>query len=147
MWTVSTSPPPSGVITSDRSPYYDKRWLILAVVLAAECMDLIDSTVVNVAAPQIAHDFHASSTALQWIVGGYPLSIAVGLIMGGRLGDLVGRKKMFIIGSFGFVAASALCGAAPNFGRPDLGPSNSRFLCRAHAAPGVRDPARSVSGR
>jgi EmrB/QacA subfamily drug resistance transporter len=95
---------------------YRNRWLILAVVLAAECMDLIDSTVVNVAAPQIRDHLHASSTSLQWIVGGYPLAIAVGLITGGRLGDLVGRKKMFIIGAIGFVAASALCGLSPDTG-------------------------------
>jgi EmrB/QacA subfamily drug resistance transporter len=95
------------------STIYRHRWLILAVVLAAECMDLIDSTVVNVAAPQIAHQFHATSTSLQWIVGGYPLAIAVGLILGGRLGDLVGRKKMFIIGAAGFVGASLVCGLAP----------------------------------
>jgi EmrB/QacA subfamily drug resistance transporter len=101
-------------VSAATSAVYRNRWLILAVVLAAECMDLIDSTVVNVAAPQIAHQFHASSTSLQWIVGGYPLAIAVGLIIGGRLGDLVGRKKMFIIGAAGFVAASALCGLAPN---------------------------------
>src|SRR5271170_429237 len=100
---------------------YRHRWLILAVVLAAECMDLIDSTVVNVAAPQIARDFHASSTSLQWIVGGYPLAIAVGLITGGRLGDLVGRKQMFILGTAGFVFASTLCGLAPD----------SRFLIAA----------------
>jgi EmrB/QacA subfamily drug resistance transporter len=93
---------------------YRNRWWILAVVLAAECMDLIDSTVVNVAAPQIAHRFHASTTTLQWIVGGYPLAIAVGLITGGRLGDLVGRKKMFLIGATGFVLASTLCGLAPS---------------------------------
>jgi EmrB/QacA subfamily drug resistance transporter len=90
--------------------------LILAVVLAAECMDLIDSTVVNVAAPQIARQFHATSTSLQWIVGGYPLAIAVGLITGGRLGDLVGRKRMFILGAAGFMGASLLCGLAPNTG-------------------------------
>jgi EmrB/QacA subfamily drug resistance transporter len=98
------------------SALYRHRWLILAVVLAAECMDLIDSTVVNVAAPQIARQFHATSTSLQWIVGGYPLAIAVGLITGGRLGDLVGRKRMFIIGAAGFVAASTLCGLAPDTG-------------------------------
>ena len=56
-------------------------------MLAAECMDLLDGTVVNVAAPTIHHDLHASSTALQWIVGGYPLALAVGLLTGGRLGD------------------------------------------------------------
>src|SRR3984957_18923732 len=97
-------------------PLYPYRWWILAVVLAAECMDLIDSTVVNVAAPQIAHDFHSSSTALQWIVGGYPLAIAVGLIIGGRLGDLAGRKRMFPLRAIGFVLAPALCGFAPNAG-------------------------------
>ena len=99
--------------SSDRASY-QRRWLILGVVLAAECMDLIDSTVVNVAAPLVSRDFHASTTALQWIVGGYPLAIAVGLITGGRLGDLVGRRRMFILGAIGFVLASALCGFAPN---------------------------------
>jgi EmrB/QacA subfamily drug resistance transporter len=93
-----------------------RRWLVLAVVLAAECMDLIDSTVVNVAAPQIAHHFHATSTSLQWIVDGYPLAIAVSLILGGRLGDLVGRKRMFLIGAIGFVGASILCGLSTGTG-------------------------------
>jgi EmrB/QacA subfamily drug resistance transporter len=102
--------------TSAADLVYRRRWLILGVVLAAECMDLIDSTVANIAAPLISRDFHASSTELQWIVGGYPLAIAVGLITGGRLGDLVGRKRMFIIGAIGFVAASTLCGVAPNAG-------------------------------
>src|ERR1700759_3765318 len=99
---------------SSAEAVYRHRWLILAVVLAAECMDLIDSTVVNVPAPMIARDFHASPTALEWIVGGYPLAIGVGLITGGRLGDLVGRRTMFLIGAVGFVAASTLCGVAPN---------------------------------
>jgi len=95
---------------------YRNRWLILAVVLAAECMDLVDSTVVNVAAPSIARDFHASSTALVWIVSGYPLAIGIGLITSGRLGDLVGRRRMFLVGAVGFVFASVLCGAAPDAG-------------------------------
>lgn len=99
---------------SVREEAYPLRWLALAVVLAAECMDLIDSTVVNVAAPQIARDFHASSTSLQWIVGGYPLAIAVGLILGGRLGDLFGRRRLFLLGAGGFVLASLLCGLSPD---------------------------------
>jgi EmrB/QacA subfamily drug resistance transporter len=92
---------------------HPKRWLILFVILAAECMDLLDSTVVNVAAPTIHHDLHASSTNLQWIVGGYPLALAVGLLIGGRLGDIFGRRRMFLIGAAGFTAASTLCGFAP----------------------------------
>jgi EmrB/QacA subfamily drug resistance transporter len=95
---------------------HPKRWLILFVILAAECMDLLDGTVVNVAAPTIHHDLHASSTALQWIVGGYPLALAVGLLTGGRLGDLFGRRRMFLIGATGFTAASTVCGLAPTTG-------------------------------
>jgi EmrB/QacA subfamily drug resistance transporter len=95
---------------------HPKRWLILFVILAAECMDLLDGTVVNVAAPTIHHDLHASASQLQWIVGGYALALAVGLLTGGRLGDLYGRRKMFLIGAAGFTAASAACGFAPTTG-------------------------------
>jgi EmrB/QacA subfamily drug resistance transporter len=95
---------------------HPKRWLILFVILAAECMDLLDGTVVNVAAPTIHHDLHASSTQLQWIVGGYPVALAVGLLIGGRLGDIFGRRRMFLIGAVGFTAASTLCGFAPTTG-------------------------------
>src|SRR5262249_37649568 len=112
-----TAPPKRVVAPDGVDPViWRRRWLILAVVLAAECMDLIDSTVVNVAAPLVARDFHASSTELQWTVGGYPLAVSVGLITGGRLGDLVGRKRMFIVGTVGFVLTSTLCGVAPTIG-------------------------------
>jgi EmrB/QacA subfamily drug resistance transporter len=93
-----------------------KRWLILFVILAAECMDLLDGTVVNVAAPTIHRSLHTSSTSLQWIVGGYALALAVGLLTGGRLGDLFGRRRMFLVGVVGFTAASTLCGLAPSTG-------------------------------
>jgi EmrB/QacA subfamily drug resistance transporter len=92
------------------------RWRILFVVLAAECMDLLDGTVVNVAAPTIHRNLHASSTALQWIIGGYALALAVGLLTGGRLGDLFGRRRMFLVGVIGFTAASTACGLAPTTG-------------------------------
>jgi EmrB/QacA subfamily drug resistance transporter len=95
---------------------HPKRWTILFVILAAECMDLLDGTVVNVAAPTIHRDLHASSTALQWIVGGYALALAVGLLVGARLGDLLGRRRMFLAGAIGFTAASAICAAAPTTG-------------------------------
>jgi EmrB/QacA subfamily drug resistance transporter len=97
-------------------PEHPKRWTILFVILAAECMDLLDGTVVNVAAPTIHRDLHASSTALQWIVGGYALALAVGLLVGGRLGDLLGRRRLFLAGVVGFTAASTLCGVAPSTG-------------------------------
>ncbi len=95
---------------------HPKRWLILFIVLAAECMDLLDGTIVNVAAPTIHADLGTSATALQWIVGGYPLALAVGLLVGGRLGDIFGRRNLFLIGVTGFTVASTLCGLAPSTG-------------------------------
>jgi EmrB/QacA subfamily drug resistance transporter len=95
---------------------HPKRWLILFIVLAGECMDLLDGTVVNVAAPTIHRTLGASSSALQWIVGGYALALAVGLLVGGRLGDLLGRRNIFLAGITGFTVASAVCGAAPSTG-------------------------------
>jgi EmrB/QacA subfamily drug resistance transporter len=88
------------------------RWKILALVLAAECMDLLDGTIVNVAAPTIHADLHAGAATLEWIIGGYALAFAAGLIAGGRLGDIYGRKRLFIIGALGFVASSLACGFA-----------------------------------
>lgn len=95
---------------------HPRRWLILFIVLAVECMDLLDSTVVNVAAPAIRADLGASTTALQWIVGGYALALAVGLVVGGRLGDLYGRRRLFLLGTVAFTACSLLCGIAPSTG-------------------------------
>src|SRR5215472_664197 len=87
---------------------HPRKWVILALILAAECMDLLDSTIVNVAGPAIKTELRASSSALQWIIGGYALAFAIGLITGGRLGDRYGRRRMFVLGAFGFVAASLL---------------------------------------
>lgn len=95
---------------------YPLRWWALAVVLVAECMDLLDATVVNVAAPVIHRDLNTTSTGLQWIVGGYAFAIAIGLMTGGRLGDLFGRRRMFLLGAVGFTTASVLCGIAPSTG-------------------------------
>jgi len=88
------------------------KWAILALVLVAECMDLLDGTIVNVAAPTIHSDLHSSASALQWVIGGYALAFAVGLMTGGRLGDIYGRKRMFVLGAIGFVVASTACAFA-----------------------------------
>ena len=95
---------------------HPKRWLILAVVLAAECMDLLDGMIVNVAAPAISRDLGAGSTGLQWMVGGYAHDFAIGLITGARLGDIFGRRRLFLVGVAGFTASSVLCGLAPTTG-------------------------------
>jgi EmrB/QacA subfamily drug resistance transporter len=93
---------------------HPRRWAILAVVLAVEVMDLLDSTVVGVAIPSIKADLSASAGGVQWVVGGYSLAFAMGLVTGGRLGDIVGHRRTFLLGSAGFVLASMLCGFAPS---------------------------------
>ncbi|MGH3587383.1 MAG: DHA2 family efflux MFS transporter permease subunit [Pseudonocardia sp.] len=96
----------------DDPPLYRLRWLALTAVLVAEIMDLLDATIVGVAAPSIQADLGGDGTVIQWIAAGYTLAFAVGLITGGRLGDLYGRRRMFLLGLGGFVVASALCGLA-----------------------------------
>jgi EmrB/QacA subfamily drug resistance transporter len=91
---------------------HPRRWTILFVILAAECMDLFDGTIVNVALPSIREHLHASDAALQWIAGGYALALAIGLVTGARFGDRFGRKRMFVLGAAGFTLASALSGLA-----------------------------------
>src|SRR5215470_1695176 len=91
---------------------HPRRWAILALILAVEVMDLIDGTIVNVASPAIRESLGASLSALQWIAGGYALTFAIGLVTGGRLGDIFGRRRLFLIGVGGFTLTSAMCGAA-----------------------------------
>jgi len=90
------------------------RWLMLAIVLAATLIAVLDTFIVNVAIPSIEHELHASFAQIQLIVAGYTLSYAVLLVTGGRLGDLYGRKRLFLLGVGGFTVCSALCGFAPN---------------------------------
>ncbi|MFD6227352.1 MFS transporter [Streptomyces sp. NPDC060232] len=94
------------------SPPDRRRWLALAIVMTAAFMDLVDVTIVNIAIPTLRQNFGASTSAIQWITAGYALAFAAGLITGGRLGDIYGRKRLFLIGISGFTAASLLCGIA-----------------------------------
>ncbi|WP_406414450.1 MFS transporter [Streptomyces halstedii] len=82
--------------------------------MTAAFMDLVDVTIVNIAIPSITRDTGASFSAIQWITAGYALAFAAGLITGGRLGDIYGRKRLFLLGIAGFTIASALCGFAVN---------------------------------
>ena len=92
---------------------YKHRWIVLTVVLIAEMMDLLDATIVDVGGPELAQKLNASPTELQWVIGGYALSLGSGLILGGRLGDRFGRRNMFIFGLVGFTLASLACALAP----------------------------------
>ena len=89
-----------------------KRWVGLAVVLIAGFMQLVDISIVNVAIPSIQRDLDATYSQIQWVLAGYQLAFAVMLITGGRLGDIFGRKRLFMAGMAGFTLASALCGLA-----------------------------------
>ena len=87
-------------------------FVALAIVLVAAFMVLLDISIVNVAIPSIQRELHATFAQVQWVIAGYALAYGVVLITGGRLGDIAGRKRMFIIGVAGFTLASALCGLA-----------------------------------
>lgn len=95
-------------------PGYKYRWLIVVAVLAAEIVDLLDATVVNVAGPTLRESLGSSVTQLQWVIGGYTLALGAGLVVGGRLGDRFGRKEVFLVGMIGFTLASLLCALAPS---------------------------------
>ena len=90
------------------------RWLILGIVLAAEIMDLLDSTIVNVAGPSLKAKLGATPSALQWVIGGYTLTLGAGLVLGGRLADRYSRRNMFLMGLTFFTFTSLLCALAPN---------------------------------
>lgn len=91
------------------------RWVLAATVLGSS-MAFLDSTVVNVALPTIGRDLNASLGGLQWTVNGYTLTLAGLILLGGSLGDRLGRRKVFILGVIWFALASALCGFSVNIG-------------------------------
>src|ERR1700688_3055353 len=89
-----------------------RRWLALAVLCLGQLMMVLDSTIVNVALPSIQHDLHFSQSSLTWVINGYLVTFGGFLLLAGRLGDLVGRKKVFLTGLIMFIVASVLCGIA-----------------------------------
>ena len=91
-----------------------RRWFALPVILAGTFMVTLDFFIVNVAIPSIQRDLHADAAELEWVVAGYGLAYAALLIIGGRLGDLRGRRRIFIAGLAAFTLASAACGFAPD---------------------------------
>ncbi|MER5655266.1 MFS transporter [Streptomyces sp. NPDC060011] len=92
------------------------RWAILGVVLAADVLDLLDGTITNIAAPTITHDLGGGTSLVQWLGASYALALGVLLVLGGRLGDLYGRRRLFLTGLAGFTTASVACGLAPTPG-------------------------------
>src|ERR671919_1714829 len=91
-------------------------WVAFSAALAAAMMDLLDATVASTAGPVMQTELGGSYADLQWITAAYTLAMAVGLLTGGRLGDMFGRRRMLLIGVSGFTIASVLCAAAPSAG-------------------------------
>ena len=104
-------PSPHPALAEGQDP---KRWLALAVIAVAQLMVILDASIVNIALPSAQHALHISNADRQWMVTAYTLSFGSLLLLGGRIADYVGRKRIFIIGLLGFAGASALGGAAIN---------------------------------
>src|SRR5436305_4681272 len=92
----------------------NRKWWTLAAMCFALFMMMLDNTVVNVALPSIQRDLHASLSALEWTVNAYTLTFAVLMVTGGRLGDILGRRRMFLFGVMVFGLSSIAIGVSPN---------------------------------
>src|SRR4051795_9443946 len=93
-----------------------RRWKLLAVLCAVYFMVILDAAIVRVAIPSIEQDLHMSSEGLQWVANAYMLTFGALLLLGGRIADLVGRRRLFLGGLAVFTLASLLCGLAPSGG-------------------------------
>ncbi|MCT9008057.1 MFS transporter [Streptomyces rhizosphaerihabitans] len=106
---MSTTGVASAETPIDSPAPYRWRWAALFVILAAEVMDLLDAVVTNIAGPSMRADLGGGASTLQWLAAAYTLSMAIGLVTGGRLGDIHGRRTMFLVGAAGFTLGSLLC--------------------------------------
>jgi EmrB/QacA subfamily drug resistance transporter len=114
--TYDREAPASGKTDSGRRGSHAVRWWVLVVLGTAQLMVTLDATVVNIALPAAQHDLGFSDGSRQWVITGYALAFGSLLLLGGRLGDLLGRRTTFVTGLIGFAGASVLGGAANSFG-------------------------------
>ena len=113
--SIDRGAPASGKTDSGLRGSHAVRWWVLAVVGIAQLMIMLDATVVNIALPKAQQDLGFSDGSRQWVITGYALAFGSLLLLGGRLGDLLGRRTLFVIGLAGFGAASVVGGAATSF--------------------------------
>ena len=113
MTTATATQPPGEV--SHQEANHIRRWWILVVLGLAQLMVILDNTIVNIALPTAQHALRFSNADRQWVVTGYSLAFGSLLLLGGRIGDFIGRKRALLIGLIGFAFASALGGASVNF--------------------------------
>jgi EmrB/QacA subfamily drug resistance transporter len=115
--TNAPAEPGKGTLSANRSGAPDsRRWLALTVIAIAQLMVVLDASIVTIALPHAQADLGISDADRQWIITAYTLAFGGLLLLGGRIADFVGRKRVFLIGLIGFAAASALGGAAQNQG-------------------------------
>src|SRR4051794_29534138 len=145
-------------VRAERNPHHERRWLILGVIGIAQLMVVLDATIVNIALPSAQQDLGFANDERQWIITAYALAFGSLLLLGGRLGDLFGRKWAFIGGLLGFAAASAVGGAAGSFGvlvgaramqgafGAVLAPSALALLSTIFTAPAERGKAFGIFG-
>lgn len=113
---VTSEPPQSmGGAISDAASNHNRRWWILAVLAVAQLMVILDNTIVNIALPSAQRALDFSNADRQWIVTAYALAFGSLLLLGGRIGDMIGRKRALLIGLVGFAVASAVGGASTGF--------------------------------
>jgi EmrB/QacA subfamily drug resistance transporter len=146
------------VTSSSTDPHHARRWLILAILGLAQLMVVLDATIVNIALPSAQKDLGFSDESRQWIITAYALAFGSLLLLGGRIGDLFGRKWVFVAGLIGFAVASALGGAAQSFGLlvgaralqgvfgALLAPAALSLLTTTFTEPGERNKAFGVFG-
>src|SRR6187397_2804026 len=94
----------------------ENRWLTLAIVGAAFFMTILDVAIVNVAIPSIQKDLNVAETTVQWVLTAYAITFGGFLLLGGRMADLLGRRRIFIVGLILFTIASLVCGLANSAG-------------------------------
>src|SRR5213078_4259774 len=105
----------------------DQRWFAFIVLCLGTLMEVLDTTIVNVALPSIRTDLHFSESALAWVINAYLLTFGGFLLLGGRLGDLFGQRRLFLIGIALFTVASLACGLS----------TTQEFLVAARALQGI----------
>jgi EmrB/QacA subfamily drug resistance transporter len=105
--------PPSAEPTMSPAGSAKLMWAVLGVVLVADLLDLLDATITNIAAPAIVAHLGGGPALIKWLGAGYALAMGTLLVVGGRLGDKYGQRRVFLVGMAGFTLASASCGLAP----------------------------------
>src|SRR5438046_7580800 len=102
----------SSIIAHGKDGADRRRWIALAVLVAAQFMVVLDVAIVNVALPSIKTDLHFTQESLQWVITAYAIMFGGVLLLGGRMADLLGRRRLFIAGVILFTASSLLAGIA-----------------------------------